>query len=66
MTDVYARFIAELDALTIHAGDPAAKVVGDLTRAVKRAQLVHDGDLRPVAERSRLVSYNPKGAENDG
>lgn len=49
--DVYAIFTEEVDALTILADEPVAKVVGDLTRAVKRAQMVYDGDLAPVAER---------------
>jgi hypothetical protein len=49
--DVYTRFIEEVDALTINAEDSAVSVVGDLTRAVKRAQLVHEGKLDPVALR---------------
>lgn len=49
--DVYKRFLEEVDALLIAANDPAAKVVGDLTRAAKRAQMVHDGELAPVAQR---------------
>ena len=36
--DVYDCFVTEVNALTISADDPVAKVVGDLTRAVKRAQ----------------------------
>lgn len=50
-SNVYERFIEELDAMTIHADDPVAAVVGALTRAVKRAQMVVDGDLPPVATR---------------
>lgn len=49
--DVYHRFIEEVDVLTIKADWGAVKVVGELTRAVKRAQLVHDGELKPVSER---------------
>ncbi|HSX22674.1 MAG TPA: hypothetical protein VLE97_07890 [Gaiellaceae bacterium] len=49
--NVYERFIEEVDALVVAANDPAAKVVGDLTRAVKRAQMVVDGELEPVAQR---------------
>ena len=49
--NVYERFCEEVDALTIDASDSAVSVVGDLTRAVKRAQMVVDGDLAPVAER---------------
>lgn len=50
--DVYHRFIQEVEALTIKADWGAVKVVGELTRAVKRAQLVTDGDLAPVNERA--------------
>jgi hypothetical protein len=56
--DVYARFCEEVDALVIAASDPAVKVVGDLTRAVKRAQMVVDGDLRPVRERLGVASFD--------
>lgn len=49
--DVYRRFLEEVDVLTIQADAPAAAVTGDLMRAVKRAQMVVDGDLPPVAER---------------
>lgn len=42
MTDVYHLFIEEVERLTINASDSAVKVVGDLTRAVKRAQNRHD------------------------
>ncbi|HEY3924377.1 MAG TPA: hypothetical protein VGL75_07430 [Acidothermaceae bacterium] len=48
--NVYERFIEEVDALTIHANQSAVSVVAELTRAVKRAQLVVDGDLRPVGD----------------
>lgn len=50
--NVYEAFIAEVDALTIRADDRAVAVVGELTRAVKRAQMVVDGELRPIAERA--------------
>lgn len=53
--NVYERFIEEVDMLTIRADQPATAVVGELTRAVKRAQLVVDGELRPVADRQRLL-----------
>jgi hypothetical protein len=49
--DVYHRFIEEVDALTIKADWTAVKTVGELTRAVKRAQLVYDGELAEVALR---------------
>ena len=48
--NVYKRFIEELNALRINANDPAAHVVGELTRAVKRAQMVVDGELKPLSE----------------
>lgn len=50
--NVYERFIEEVDALTIGADDSAVHVMGVLTRAVKRAQMVVDGDLKPVGERA--------------
>lgn len=49
--NVYERFIEEVDALVIKADKPAVAVVGELTRAVKRAQMVVDGELPRVAER---------------
>lgn len=49
--NVYQRFVEEVDALTIQGADPAVKVVGELTRAVKRAQMVVDGELATVAAR---------------
>lgn len=36
---VYDAFIAEMGALTIKADDPAAWVVGQCTRAVRRAEM---------------------------
>lgn len=51
--NVYQRFCEEVDALVIGADDSAVSVVGELTRAVKRAQMVVDGELPPVAERKR-------------
>lgn len=48
--NVYERFIEEVDALAIHADQSAVSVVAELTRAVKRAQLVVDGELRPVGD----------------
>lgn len=50
--NVYQRFCEEVDALVIGADDSAVAVVGDLTRAVKRAQMVVDGELAPVADRT--------------
>ena len=41
---VYERFIEELDGMTIMADQPAASVVGELTRAVKRAQNSWEAD----------------------
>lgn len=49
--NVYERFIEESEAVLIKADDSAVHVVGMLTRAAKRAQMVVDGDLLPVAER---------------
>lgn len=47
----YELFIEELDAITIMAYDNAVHVVGELTRAAKRAQLVWDDDLPRVEDR---------------
>lgn len=47
----YDLYIAEIDALTITADMTAAQVVGICTRAAKRAELVHDGDLPPITVR---------------
>lgn len=41
-SNVYEGFIAEVEALTIMADMPAVAVVGELTRAVKRAQNAWD------------------------
>lgn len=49
---VYDRFHEEINAMVIPAAWSAVRVVGELTRAVKRAQMVADGELAPVAERS--------------
>jgi hypothetical protein len=49
--NVYERFIEEQEAMTIKADESAVAVVGRLMRAVKRAQMVADGELPPVAER---------------
>lgn len=51
MPSVYERFIEEVEALAISAERPAVWVVGELTRACKRAQMVADGELLPVADR---------------
>lgn len=43
---VYGHFIDEIDAMVIKSDEPAAAVVGRLTRAVRRAQLVYEGQLK--------------------
>lgn len=43
-TSFYEAFTSELDALTIMADAPAAAVLGECTRAAKRAQMWLDGD----------------------
>ena len=53
--NVYGRFVEEMDAVLIRADDPAVRVVGELTRAVQRAQMVVDGELLPVAQRGSHV-----------
>jgi hypothetical protein len=52
--DVYELFMLEMNGLQpkIKADDSAVSVVGVLTRAVKRAQMVANGELAPVAERA--------------
>jgi hypothetical protein len=57
--NVYEAFTEEVDHMVIAAGDSAVKVVGDLTRAVKRAQMVVDGELPRVRDRLGL----PAGAD---
>ena len=52
MSSFYTRFIEEVEALTIKADDPTVAVVGELTRAAKRAQMVVDEDLPPVGYRN--------------
>jgi hypothetical protein len=47
-SNVYERFIEEQEAMTIKADESAVAVVGRLIRAVKRAQMVVDGELAPV------------------
>lgn len=47
----YEAFTSEVDALTIGADFPAARVVGIMTRAAKRAQLVIDRELAPIGQR---------------
>ena len=50
----YERFIEETDAILakgLDANASAAHVVGEFTRAAKRAQMVLDGELDPVADR---------------
>lgn len=54
--DFYAAFIAEMDKLTIRADMPAAAVVGECTRAAKRAQMAtDDGELGEALCRFRLA-----------
>ena len=50
-TTVYEAFTQEVDALRIPADMPAVQVVGVLTRAVKRGQLVIDRELAPIGQR---------------
>jgi hypothetical protein len=50
-SNVYERFIEEQEAMTIVADESAVAVIGRLIRAVKRAQMVVDGELAPVSER---------------
>jgi hypothetical protein len=49
--NVYELFHEEMDALTIQSTMSAVHVVAIMTRAVKRAQLVADGELAPVKDR---------------
>ena len=49
--NVYELFNKELDNITIHADDSAVYTVGVLMRAVKRAQMVYDGQLPAVEDR---------------
>ena len=49
--NVYEAFTKEVDALSIKADFTAVRTVGILTRAVKRAQMVVDGELPPIEER---------------
>lgn len=54
--DVYGAFIAETDALMPFPADMrAVHLLGVLTRAVKRAQMVVDGELPPISERLERV-----------
>ncbi|AXC38703.1 hypothetical protein QCN37_gp79 [Arthrobacter phage Tatanka] len=47
----YEAFTQEVDALTIKADLPAAAVVGIMTRAAKRAQMIMDRELAPIGQR---------------
>ena len=49
----YNRFIEEMEALNINSGSSVTNVIGICTRAAKRAQMVVDGDLPPVADRGK-------------
>lgn len=49
---VYERFIEELDGVKLDASESATSVLARVMRAVKRAQMVHDGELDPLAERT--------------
>lgn len=49
--NVYQRFIEEREGITIMASDNAVSVVGRYTRAVKRAQMVVDGELPTFHDR---------------
>jgi hypothetical protein len=47
----YRAFLAEIDAVRLTADMGAAAVLGECTRAAKRAQMVLDGELPKVGER---------------
>lgn len=47
----YEAFNSEVDALNIGADFPAVHVVGIMTRAAKRAQMVVDRELAPIGQR---------------
>ena len=67
MITFYELFIQEVDALTIMADASVVHVVGELTRAAKRAQLVADGELCPVNERVAVDDSDiVEGSEFDG
>jgi hypothetical protein len=57
--NVYQRFLEELDAMEISARDNAVQVVGFCIRAVKRAQMVYDGELPTVAARPEPLGGRP-------
>jgi hypothetical protein len=50
-TSFYEAFTQEVDAITIPADMPAVAVVGVMTRAAKRAQLIMDRELAPIGQR---------------
>ena len=47
----YERFIEEVEAMVIMADEGSVRTTARLTRAAKRAQMVFNGDLEPVASR---------------
>ncbi|ASD52303.1 hypothetical protein QCN32_gp84 [Arthrobacter phage Niktson] len=50
-TSFYEAFTQEVDALIIKADLPAVAVVGIMTRAAKRAQMIMDRELAPIGQR---------------
>jgi hypothetical protein len=57
-TTFYEAFNQEVDALTIPADLPAVAVVGIMTRAAKRAQLIIDRELAPIGQRGNVTARN--------
>lgn len=50
--NVYEAYCQEVDALTIPADMRAVELLGVLTRAVKRGQMVIDRELAPIGQRA--------------
>lgn len=55
--NVYRLFCQEVEGFTIKADESAVSVVERLTRACARAQMVHDGTLPVLAERTNRDGY---------
>ena len=51
----YDAFIDEISPLQIGVDFPAVRVVGIMTRAAKRAQLVVEGELAPIKQRGNVA-----------
>lgn len=62
--DVYGRFLDELDAMSIMSDEAAAAVVGRLTRAVRRAQMVYDGNLDSPVARGWAETVKPPDSKS--